>query len=174
MESRYRAEKETSVTETPFKDAPFSIEKATGDIRVKSSTFVIRRAMPKTDFLDSDLYQHVVSDKTWTRDRKLGHLFLVSFRDPQFENVSLRFFFEDDRLDQIDLYWGPKVTIPEWTKERVKADVERYRSFLVAELGSIETFPHVTPWGRVYAAEDQKAGAPRMGIRYGDSGSRKR
>lgn len=162
------------MTETRFKEAPFFIDKATGNIRVKSSTFVIRGAMPKSDFLNSDLYERVVSGRTWARDHKIGHVILVSFRDPQFENVSLRLFFEDDRLSQIDLYWGPKITTPEWTKERVLADVERYRSFLIEELGPVDKFPYATPWGRVYAAEDQKAGAPRMGIRYGDSGSRKR
>lgn len=162
------------MTTAPFKDAPFAIDRATGEVRVKGSKFVIRRAMPKSDFLNSDLSQHVVSDRTWARDHKAGHEFLVSFRDPQFQNVSLRLFFEDDRLNQIDLYWGPKITIPEWTKERVKADVERHRSFLIAELGPIEKFPYVTPWGTVYATEDQKAGAPRMGIRYGDSDRRKK
>lgn len=64
------------------------------------------------------------------------------------------------------LGWGPKVTIADWTKERVRAHVDRYRSSLIGELGQIKAFPLITSWGTVYAAEDMKAGIPTMAIRY--------
>ena len=54
----------------------------------------------------------------------------------------------------------------EWTNEWIESEVERYRAFMVQQLGPIASFPHVFQWGLVYAARDDKAGAPLMGIRY--------
>lgn len=56
--------------------------------------------------------------------------FLSHFRDFRFGGVYLRLYFEGDRLGRVDFGWGPKVPISDWTKQRVQADVDRYRRFL--------------------------------------------
>ena len=127
---------------------------------------MLRSGMPKTELLDSDLYRHTTSAKHFALKDGQGHSFLISFRDPAFENVHLWLNFENDRLGRMDFGWGPKVSIAEWTEERVQADVARYRDFLVKQLGPINSFPCEFSWGRVYAGKDPKAGAPAMGIRY--------
>ena len=146
--------------------APFSIDRHMGSVRVKGSSAVLRSGMPKTELLDSDLYRHTTSAKHFALRDGQGHSFLISFRDPAFENVHLWLNFENDRLGRIDFGWGPKVSAAEWTEERVQADVARYQNFLTRELGSVNSFPCEFSWGRVYAGKDPKAGAPAVGIRY--------
>ncbi|PYV68030.1 MAG: hypothetical protein DMG97_25840, partial [Acidobacteria bacterium] len=87
--------------------------------------------MPKPEFVDSDLYHHTHSASHYPLQNGTGHTFLISFLDAVFDNVHLRLSFENDRLGWVNFAWGPRVTPPEWTKARVQADVDRYRSFLI-------------------------------------------
>jgi len=149
-----------------FDRAPLHILEHSGAIHIKGSDLMLPAAMPKLEFLDSDLYQHTQSAGYCPLHNCTGHGFLVSFHDAVFENVYLRLSFENDRLGIVDFGWGPHITTPEWTEARIQADVARYRTFLMQELGPIESFPHDFPWGKVYAAKDAKAGTPATGIRY--------
>jgi hypothetical protein len=149
-----------------FENAPISVHRKSGAIRIKGSTLVLGPGMPQSNFLESDLYQHTTSARYFSLENGLGHWFLVSFRDSLFENVHLRLSFENQLLGRVDFAWGPQVSAQEWTRERVQADVARYRTFLIHELGSIRTFPCELPWGTVYAARDENAGTPATGVRY--------
>jgi hypothetical protein len=149
-----------------FDKAPFSIQKLTGAIHIKNSVLVLRPAMFQSEFLDSDLHEHTTSARYFPLEGGIGHRFLISFRDSVFEKVHLRLSFENERLGCVDFSWGPQVSTPEWTEERIQADVARYRTFLIQEQGPISGFPCEFLWGTVYAAKDEKAGAPATGIRY--------
>ena len=153
-------------TSPEYNDAPFMIEPQTGALHVKGSNLVLRRAMPKAEFLDSDLYRHTKKSRLFELDGGSGQAFLVAFHDPIFENVYLQLNFENDQLGNIDFGWSRQITAPEWTRELVDAEISRYRTFLIQQLGSITNFPKEFRWGKVYAARDDKAGAPALGIRY--------
>lgn len=118
-----------------FDEAPLMLDRRTGAIYLKSSSLVLQPGMLKSEFLDSDLYRHTSSARYFSLQNDLGHWFLISFLDPIFENVHLQLFFENDRLGRVDFGWGPEVPVPDWTNERVQADVARYRSFLNQQPG---------------------------------------
>ena len=145
-----------------FQDAPFAIERATGAIHVRNSRLVLRRALPKMDFLESDLYGCVSKSRLFPLANGVGQAFTVSWQDPEFKRVYLWLAFENDRLGWVNFGWGPPITTAEWTAERIESEVVRYRDFMTQQLGSIRTFP----WGTAHAGRDDKAGAPTMGVRY--------
>ncbi len=145
-----------------FDSAPFAIDTQTGEVHIKDFALVLRSGMSKSEFLDSKLYSRTQKASLYPLANGLGHRFLTVWNDAAFEQVYLRLDFENDRLGWIDFGWGPKITTTEWTKERVESDVQRYRAFMIAQLGSLGEFT----WGRAYAVRDDKAGAPIMGIRY--------
>jgi hypothetical protein len=149
-----------------FQAAPFAIDKQCGAIYVKDSPLVLRPGLPKSEFLDSDLYRHTTRARSFAIANGAGHTFLVEWHDPVFENIYLWLKFANDQLGWVDFGWGRKIITAEWTRELVDAEVERYRSFLMHSLQVNKSFPHELPWGRLYACLDEKAGAPAMGIVY--------
>jgi hypothetical protein len=145
-----------------FSSAPFSIDRESGSIHVKGSSLALEAAMPKTSFLESDLYRRTTTARWFLLETGVGHCFSLYFHDSQFEHVYLELTFENDKLAKVTFSWGPRVTTAEWTEERVQADVARYHTFMVHELGSATEFS----WGKAWAVKDGKAGAPTTGIRY--------
>lgn len=150
---------------TDFYKAPLHIER-TGTISIKDSTLILRAGLSKAEFLSSDLWNHVKSTREYELENGVGYSCLVLLSDRVFENVHLRLAFENDRLGSVSFGWGPRITTSEWTEERIQIEVERYRAFLNEQLGPIREFPCDFPWGSVYAAKDDKAGAPKAVIRY--------
>jgi len=143
-----------------FASAPFSIDRASGSIRVKGSCLALQAAIPKTTFLESDLYGRTTNARYFPLQTGSGHSFQINFHDPDFEHVYLHLIFENHKLAKVTFGWGPRVTTGEWTEERIRADLVRYRAFMVQELGSTGEFA----WGKAWAAKDEKAGTPTVGI----------
>lgn len=137
----------------------------TGSVAIKGSALILRPALEKATFLDSDLYARTTKSNRYLPRDGSGHSFLVQFTDPVFENVYMWLDFVNDSLRAIDFGWGPMITTAEWTQERIGLEVTRYRNFMLQELG-INRVPYEFPWGTAYAARDDKAGAPAMGLAY--------
>ena len=85
-----------------FDKAPLCIVRHGGAIHIKGSALVLRAAMPKPEFVDSDLYHHTHSASHYPLQNGTGHTFLISFLDAVFHNVHLRLSFENDRLGWVN------------------------------------------------------------------------
>jgi hypothetical protein len=114
--------------------------------------------MPLDEFLDSDIY--LKTTREWMN--QTSRRFRVHLQK-QDESVYLMPTFHEGRLTEIRFAIGKKVEPGGWTRERVQKDLQLYQEFMIAQVGTTQgTFS----WGRSWAAMDEKAGAPTMGIRY--------
>jgi hypothetical protein len=139
-------------------EGPLSIDRETGAMRIRDSSLVFRSNMPLDEFLDSDIY--LKTTREWMNEAY--RTFRVHLQK-QDESVYLMPTFHEGRVTEIRFAIGKKVAPGEWTRERVEKDLQFYEAFMIAQVGSTQGR---FPWGRSWAAMDEKAGAPTMGIRY--------